>query len=321
MAVFYSAMEDPQLLKVAILGPTLASMIERFISSPGDIDGFLFGHVTETTPSNLSDDDSSTSNSESQLVATITGFLCSGRNFSFYDSLGRVNSLKVPSPSSNHHHLIGWFSGRRHSPLRPSLREFSVTNSLSKSPQFRFSVKTASQSTTNQTLTPCVFVLLTTPLTDQLIHTHQYRAFQLQAVKKHSSPSLDAKSVDVVNIGPAFRGHYGNFAPSCPLPMLNCDTRNSYSAMNEESLTAQREKVSNQKQLDSFAEGFRVDTLSRLMGPEASGYAGAVEDLYEKMLVKVESLARMVEASSARVSELVSSLIQINIYFYEMDSV
>lgn len=59
-----------------------------------------------------------------------------------------------------------------------------------------------------------------------------------------------------------------------------------------------------QKQLDQCAEGFKIERLSRLMGhSDASSYTTGLEDLYEKMLVKIESLARQVELSSAKVFE------------------
>lgn len=287
-------MEDLQLQKIAISGPTLASMIQRFSSSLGDVDGFIFGHVTHITPSTLSDDSASAS-TDSHLVATITGFICSGVPLSFYDSLGRVDSLKIPPLQHHHQQLLGWLSGRRHSPLRPSLREFSVTDSLSKIPQFHFPVKTQ---TRTLTLMPCVFILFTTPLADQLIHTHQYRAYQFNTFNRSFHP----KTIDVINIGPAFRGHYGSFAPNCALPFMNC----SSAAMEEESLSAKKEKVSDQEQLDLCAEGFQVESLKRLVGPDAASYTAGLEDLYEKMLAKVESLARLVESSSAQVLELVS---------------
>lgn len=64
-----------------------------------------------------------------------------------------------------------------------------------------------------------------------------------------------------------------------------------------------------QKQLDQCAEGFKIERLSRLMGhSDASSYTTGLEDLYEKMLVKIESLARQVELSSAKVFEQVGIL-------------
>lgn len=293
-------MDDLPFHKIAISGPTLASVIQRFSNSPGAVDGLLFGHVTYVTPSTLSDDSASES---STLVATITGFLCSGTINSFYDSTGAVElpSLRrlLSDPVLDHHpSLIGWFSGRRKTHIRPSMREFAVTASLSSMTQFSFPVKNAPGS---PNFNPCVFLLLASPLSDQSIHTHEYRAYQFRRVTESFHPI----SMDIVNIGPAFRGHYGSFSPNAPFPSLACDFRNS--PMNEDwderSLNQMKKVSKDQREMDACAEGFDVRSLSRLVGPEATSYTSGLEDLYEKMLVKIENLARQVESSSAKVLE------------------
>lgn len=58
-----------------------------------------------------------------------------------------------------------------------------------------------------------------------------------------------------------------------------------------------------QRQLDMCAEGFEVGSLSRLVGMEAANYTSGLEDLYEKMLEKLNGLARLVEKSSSKVLE------------------
>ncbi|XP_050236614.1 uncharacterized protein LOC126686546 [Mercurialis annua] len=302
-------MAELSIEKVAISGPTLASLIQCISSSSADVDGLLFGHVTQLTPSTLSDDSSSSIHDPSdqhQLIATVTSFLCPNAPLSFYDSLGRLNSpalLRFLSSSSttNHRHFIGWFSGRRKTPLRPSLREFSVSRSLSSS-QFLFPITTSSEHDGNliKGLRPCVFLLFSTPVHDQLIHTHEYRAYQFRS----ETTSFESKPIDIVNIGPAFRGNYGNFSPSNSMfPMLNCEM-SGLSAMNEDnSLSEMKKVVKDQKELDLCAEGFEVKDLSRLIGSEASGYTLGLENMYEKMLVKIESLARQVETSNANVLE------------------
>lgn len=73
---------------------------------------------------------------------------------------------------------------------------------------------------------------------------------------------------------------------------------------NEENLIAMKQTAKDQSQLDMCAEGMPIGRLSRLVGPEAVNYAAGLEGLYEKMLSKIESLARLVEASSAEVLEL-----------------
>lgn len=58
-----------------------------------------------------------------------------------------------------------------------------------------------------------------------------------------------------------------------------------------------------QSELDMCAEGMQIGRLNQLIGPEAVNYTAGLEDLYKKMLCKIESLARLVEASSAKVVE------------------
>ena len=66
-------------------------------------------------------------------------------------------------------------------------------------------------------------------------------------------------------------------------------------------------KAHDQRQLDTCAEGVLIGSLSRLMGSEATNYTAGLEDLYEKMLSKLDSLARLVEKTSAKVHEQVNS--------------
>ncbi|KAM1386760.1 hypothetical protein PS1_033190 [Malus domestica] len=70
----------------------------------------------------------------------------------------------------------------------------------------------------------------------------------------------------------------------------------------EESLDQLKQHNKDQSELDMCSEGLDVGSLSRLMGSEAANYTG-VEDLYEKMLVKIETLTKLVEQSSAKVLE------------------
>lgn len=301
-------MDDLPLQKIAISGPTLASMLQRFSSSSGAVDGLLFGHVAHVAPSNLSDDSpssSSSSETSSPLVATVTGFICSGGINSFYDSAGRIDSSSlgrlVGESSSGRETVIGWFSGRRRTSLRPSLREFSVSDSLSFSSGLSVLVRNAPTSATS--LSPCVFVLFASPNQDQAIHTHEYRAHQYRP----SSKSFDAKSVDIVNIGPEFRGHYGSFSPNSPFPLMKCDLRASPMSedCSEESLVRLKRVSKAQKELDFVAEGLEVAQLRKLVGNQAVSYTADLEDLYEKMLLKIESLASIVEKSSTKVLEQV----------------
>ncbi|PIA37475.1 hypothetical protein AQUCO_03000212v1 [Aquilegia coerulea] len=318
--------DDLPLEKIAISGPTLASLIQRFSSSNGDVDGLLFGHVTQPTPVNLLDDDFPSSSSSSSirsdsptLVANITSFFCSGTLSSFYDSLGQLNLSALNRCNQQQQRLIGWFVGRRRTSLRPSMREFSVSSSLSSNSleTLNFSQKESISSISPpfHNFPPCVFLLLSSPLSVQLIHTHDYRAFQF----RRSTDVFEPKSIDVINIGPAFRGHYGAFSPNSQFPWLSCSMKEFSSSSpsremeivsgddddkgKEESLVSLKRVAKDQHGLDLCAEGYEVGRLSKLVGSEAVNYTSELEDLYGKMLAKLEGLARVVEKSSALVLE------------------
>jgi hypothetical protein len=64
--------------------------------------------------------------------------------------------------------------------------------------------------------------------------------------------------------------------------------------------------LNDQKELDMVAEGFCVKDLGKLMGSETLNSTMSLEDLYEKMLGKLDNLARQVEKSNAKVLEMVS---------------
>uniref|UniRef100_A0A803MK29 Uncharacterized protein n=1 Tax=Chenopodium quinoa TaxID=63459 RepID=A0A803MK29_CHEQI len=230
-------MDDLPLQKVTISGPTLSSLINRFASSPSNTQGLLFGKFSLHT-SSLSDESPSPSLSPSSLIATITGFISSGNSSG--NSSGDLASLLR---RTHHRHVIGWFSGRRRSPLRPSLHEFAVSQSLSSE-------------------SPRVFLLLTTPFNDtqSLIHTHEYRVYHFVRLEN----SFETTPLDVVNIGPAFRGQYGAFSPNSELPCLPCNFQ------------------------------------------DAVSYVSGVEELYEKMLAKLDCLATQVEGSSSKVLEMIT---------------
>lgn len=70
-----------------------------------------------------------------------------------------------------------------------------------------------------------------------------------------------------------------------------------------ESLLSIKRGLKDQKELDLCAEGFEIGRLNKLMGSDASNYTVELEHLYDKMLVKLDSLARLVETSSAKVLE------------------
>ncbi|MCL7026885.1 hypothetical protein MKW94_028692 [Papaver nudicaule] len=296
----------PPFQKIAISGPTLTSIIQRFSASSGDVDGLLYGHITSSSPilqddvveSSSSSSTRSSSDSSTTSIATITGFFCSGTVLSFYNSLGQLNLPVLQTLADSHNTnqnqtLIGWFVGRRRTSLRPSMREYSVCKSLN--------TKNALVKSSNLLLP--VFMIFGTPAVDQTIHTHDYQAFQFRRGK------FEAKTVDVVNIGPAFRGHYNDFAPNSMFPLLPCVFKGGDvmeiggNERSKGSLSELKEKEKGQRKLDKCVKGFEVGRLSKLMGEQAMGYTKELEALYESMLMKLEGLARVVEKSNEKVSE------------------
>ncbi|KAM1648760.1 hypothetical protein FF1_010019 [Malus domestica] len=271
-------MEDHSIDKVTISGPALASMIQRFSTSPGSVDGLILGHVSHILPTLT--DDSPNSTSSATLIATVTAFFCSASTLSFYNSSGRVDPIalrrltqaqQAQSPSS---HLLGWFSGRLRTHLRPSLREFSVSNSLSSIPNRNIPIQGPSEGSDGApTLTPSLFLLFASPASIRRSTLMSTGPTSSVHPSTHSSPN-GSKSVSPVNVD---RG--------------------------EETLDQRKQYNKDQSELDMCSEGLDVGSLSRLMGSEATNYTAGVEDLYEKMLVKIETLTRLVEQSSAKVLE------------------
>ncbi|KAL3826164.1 hypothetical protein ACJIZ3_022193 [Penstemon smallii] len=264
-------MADFPIDKIQISGATLASLLHRCSSSSGDIHGYLFGLTTLSTPNPLSDHPTTTTSTTptTLLTASITSFLSLPSHF----------PLPPPPPPSTSAVLLGWFSSRRKTPLRPSLKDSTTALSLS--------------------TTPSLFLLLTTPFQDQLIHTHEYKAFQCKGI------TFEPKTINIVNLGPSFRSQYDSFSPNVAFPMMDCELRGSNSMVedeNGENLANKKRNLKDQKQLDMCADGFEVGRLSKLMGSE-SAYTGELEDLYDKMLGKIDGLSKLVEQTNSKVLE------------------
>ncbi|GFP92781.1 hypothetical protein PHJA_001422400 [Phtheirospermum japonicum] len=277
-------MDDLPMDKIQISGAALASLLDRSSAAAGDIHGYLFGHATVSTSSPLSDHPT-TAAAAPLLVATITSFL------SVHSHLPLP---PPPPPASDSTPLIGWFSARRKTPLRPSLNDSATTISLSTTPSLAF----APQSTT-LSLPPSLFLLITTPFQDQLIHTHEYRVFQ------YKGGAFEPKSLNIVNIGPSFRSQYDSFSPSVQFPMLDCELRGPNSMVEDETgdnLGDQKNSSKDQNQLDSCIEGYETGRLSKLMGSEAA-HTSELEELYYKMLAKIDGLSKSVELTNAKVQE------------------
>ncbi|XP_076910537.1 uncharacterized protein LOC143568214 [Bidens hawaiensis] len=276
--------------KIQISGPTLASLLHRVNSASGDLDGLLFGRVTHITPSTLSDDSTS---DQPTLIATVTGFYSFTSTSTFYSSSGQIHTPSLNSLISTSDCLIGWFSARRKTHIRPSMRETAVTASLAADGK-PIAVQTLS-STKCYHFSPSIFILFTNPFHDQLIHTHEYKAFQFRSL----TDTFEAKTLDAVNLGPGFREHYGNFTPNSPFPDLPFEVK----GLGNECMVEDEGKFENDKFGLLCDDGFKIGRLKSLMGSEAAHYTAELEELYGNMIKQMNGLAKVVEQSSARVLE------------------
>lgn len=164
---------------------------------------------------------------------------------------------------------------------------------------------------------PCLFFIFSESINHQFIHTHEYRAFQYRARGKGFF--FEAKSVDIVNIGPGFRSQYSVFAPVSGFPLLPGslespaeDTADSQSGREDKNWQKSRQgsgKLSGsglgreQGALDMYSSGFSVDRLATLAGSDADHRVSQLEDLYKGMVSKLEYLSKQVGESSVAVAE------------------
>lgn len=109
--------------------------------------------------------------------------------------------------------------------------------------------------------------------------------------------------MSIVNVGPAFRPHYDAFkVNSSLLPLLPCG---EFGFGTDMDLGEREVEVEDEGEREKKIEGFDREKLKQLVGPSATGYTGALEDMYGKMIAKLQNLARLVEESSALVLEQV----------------
>ena len=335
---------DTAVERVAISGAALAALMHAVNSSAGDCDGVLFGHVERSTTSRMVDEDVGSRTSHDS-AAVVTGHFCSGRVASFYDATGRIDGAKLAQMVGEREGRggdapVGWFVGRRGTTMRPSMREFTVTahlrdvavgsedgrdggaakdscngvvgdgNDLSSKEWKRIGVPSSS---------PCIFFLLTESSDANSIHTHEYRAYQYMT-KASGAGCFEPRCVNIVNIGPAFRGQYDSFAPVAPFPWLLKSSalggpgsdegfrRLTMGSDTDADVQMDGREGSDQALLDMYSEDFSVDRLQSLVRTEGEG--GSVrelEALYRTMLRKLDVLAKQVCEGNEVIFEQVRS--------------
>ncbi|XP_066340813.1 uncharacterized protein [Miscanthus floridulus] len=274
MAVGDSATATPPVAKLSISGAALAALLHRCAAAAGDCDGLLFGRAAHlpAPPAALSDyDDPAAAGAPPApaLSISVSAHCSLSHPSSLSDSLGRFHP---PSPSSSPSPTpIGFFSSRRRTALRPSMREAALAHSLSE---------------TLASAHPLLLILVSPSASpNHSTHSYDYRAFLLLGGR------LVPASLAVVNVGPGFRDQYHAFTAESPMPWLPSAPAPGHAPT-----------IGEQKAVDEMVDGFGVGRLQGVLG-SAARQAVEMDEMYAGMLRKLEKLAREVEKSNLRVLE------------------
>jgi len=259
----------PPVAKLSISGAALAALLHRCAAAAGDCDGLLFGRAAHlpAPPAALSDYDDAAAPPAPALSISVSGHCSLSSPSSFSDSLGRFHApSSSPAP-------IGFFSSRRRTALRPSMRETALAYSLSES---------------LASAHPLLLILVSPSASpNHSTHSYDYRAFLLLAGR------LVPASLAVVNVGPGFRDQYHAFTADSPMPWLPSAPAPGHA-----------HTIAEQKAVDEMVDGFGVGRLQGVLG-SAAGQAAEMDEMYAGMLRKLGKLAREVEKSNLRVLEQV----------------
>ncbi|KAF8706333.1 hypothetical protein HU200_030595 [Digitaria exilis] len=270
----------PLLPKLSISGTALAALLHRCAAAVGDCDGLLFGRASHlpAPPAALSDyDDLDAAPPSPALTISGSGHCSLSHPSSLSDPLGLFQPPSLDPSSST----LGFFSSRRRTALRPSMRELALAHSLSKALQQGH---------------PLLLIPVSPSASPNLsTHTYDYRAFLLLGACLVPAP------LTVVNVGPGFRDQYHAFFPQSPMPCLPVPQPSSPAAAAPQD---HPHTIGEQKAVDEMVDGFGIGRLQGLLGSGA-GQAAEMDEMYAGMLRKLEKLAREVEKSNLRVLEQV----------------
>jgi hypothetical protein len=205
--------------------------------------------------------------------------------------------------------VIGWFVARRDTPMRPSMREAAVTSSLR-------GVSAAVPGAPPKDW-PLLFALFDSFASqNQSTHSHDYRVFHCQ--KRMAAWRFEPCSVNIVNIGPFFRGQFDSFAPTAPFPSLPMYPQLAFGSPRGHARTFSDSSgggdedvdeggyLQSQAVLDRQAEGYSVEKLRNLVGREAPPQMLEIETLYRAMLGRLEKLTKDTCRASEAVRKQVS---------------
>ncbi|KAF0909595.1 hypothetical protein E2562_038150 [Oryza meyeriana var. granulata] len=125
----------PAATKISISRAALAALLQRCAMADGDCDGLLSGLASSipAPPPSLSDyDNHAPAQSTTALSISISGHSSLSRLSSLSDPLGRFQPSSPAGPTP-----IGFFSSRRRTALRPSMRDTTPSLRSLRCPGFR----------------------------------------------------------------------------------------------------------------------------------------------------------------------------------------
>eukprot|EP01100_Stratorugosa_tubuloviscum_P015438 TRINITY_DN8916_c0_g1_i1.p1 TRINITY_DN8916_c0_g1~~TRINITY_DN8916_c0_g1_i1.p1 ORF type:complete len:252 (-),score=78.93 TRINITY_DN8916_c0_g1_i1:105-860(-) len=112
-----------------VSGITISCLIPQISTTNSDLEGLIFGTVSTVQQTSLVDEDIDSITEDNTI--TIQSFKVIGKSFSFYNKNGQVLGDKLLTETANSQlTLLGWFKFRRHSSLRPSIREIEIHESF-----------------------------------------------------------------------------------------------------------------------------------------------------------------------------------------------
>lgn len=116
-------------MSISIPGAVFSSLIFHLKNSPSDAEGFLYGSVRTHHVESITDSQSSGTREEKRLY--VESFVCFSERFKFYDHYGRphVERMNVLLREGVKR-VVGWFSYRRNTSHRLSMREKVVHRRL-----------------------------------------------------------------------------------------------------------------------------------------------------------------------------------------------
>lgn len=122
-------------MTVSIDGPTLSRLLFSYLNNIGNQYGLLLGDKIDQVKSRVSDSQMHTSDVNS--IFCVSSFLPWPSNEPMFSRSGCINEECLQQLiSATEQRIVGWYSFRHQSVLRPSLREITLHNGLSSSGKF-----------------------------------------------------------------------------------------------------------------------------------------------------------------------------------------